>query len=44
VENAETKIEGEKKEQGVAEDKEKAEKTISESGDSPSVLPLVHQR
>ncbi|MDQ0975882.1 hypothetical protein QFZ31_005760 [Neobacillus niacini] len=36
-ENAETKIEGKKKEQGVAEAKEKAEKTNSESGVSPSV-------
>ncbi|WHY01329.1 DNA/RNA non-specific endonuclease [Neobacillus sp. DY30] len=36
-ENAETKIEGKKKEQDVAEAKEKAEKSNSESGDSPSV-------
>ncbi|MFB3167461.1 DNA/RNA non-specific endonuclease [Neobacillus sp. 179-C4.2 HS] len=36
-ENAEKKIEEKQKEQGVAEAKEKAEKTNSESGDSPSV-------
>lgn len=36
-ENAETKIEVKKKEQGVAEAKEKAENTNSESGVSPSV-------
>lgn len=36
-ENAETKIEGKKKEQSVAVAKEKAEKTNSESGVSPSV-------